>query len=185
MPLIASTAGTAFIRTPAPAFITAFGQRIDQGLLGRTRGRRNAYRVAHSGADRLRFEAANAWTAFNVGLNDVELVVGSSGSVRYSIRYDRWARSAVFYSGILGLILIAFFLGYDVRAYLERHPSAQVPGLSIGQNLAIGWVMAIFWGFVWPWILIVLHRKPLRRLLEQLIAEVDGAAAQSARRAGT
>lgn len=37
--------------------------------------------------------------------------------------------------------------------------------------------MVILWGFVWPWLLIALHKKPLRRLIAGLIAEVDAQAA--------
>jgi hypothetical protein len=36
--------------------------------------------------------------------------------------------------------------------------------------------MALFWGFAWPWLLIALHKRPLRRLMNQIIVEVDAAA---------
>jgi len=48
-----------------------------------------------------------------------------------------------------------------------------IPGLSTEQNLLIAWSMVLFWGFVWPWLLIHLHQRPLRRLLERVISEVD------------
>jgi hypothetical protein len=48
-----------------------------------------------------------------------------------------------------------------------------IPGLSIEQHVLVAWAMVVFWGFVWPWLLIALHKRPLRRLIERLIAEVD------------
>jgi hypothetical protein len=48
-----------------------------------------------------------------------------------------------------------------------------MPGLSIDQNLALAWLMVVFWGFLWPWLLISMHKRPLRRLVTRLIAEVD------------
>ena len=44
------------------------------------------------------------------------------------------------------------------------------------QNVAVAWAMALFWGLVWPWLLILIHRWPLRRLMQRLIADVDSAA---------
>ena len=44
----------------------------------------------------------------------------------------------------------------------------------MNQNVALAWALALFWGFVFPWILIAMHRRPLRRLMDRLIAEVDG-----------
>jgi hypothetical protein len=51
-----------------------------------------------------------------------------------------------------------------------------VPGLSVDQNVAIAWMMALFWGFAWPWLLIAMHKKPLRGLVERVITDVDGQA---------
>jgi hypothetical protein len=76
----------------------------------------------------------------------------------------------------MGLIGLALLLGTDVRGYIARHPNSMVPGLSVEQNLAIAWVMVLFWGFVWPWLLIAMHKRPLRQLVTRLIAEVDAQA---------
>ena len=48
-----------------------------------------------------------------------------------------------------------------------------IPGLSIDQNLRVAWLMVLFWGFIWPWLLIWLHKRPLRGLITRLIAEID------------
>jgi hypothetical protein len=78
-------------------------------------------------------------------------------------------------SGGIGLIGIILLLGFDVRGYIADHESSMVPGLSIEQNLGIAWLMVLFWGFVWPWLLISMHKRPLRELIARLIAEMDAA----------
>jgi hypothetical protein len=89
---------------------------------------------------------------------------------------------AVSLGGVLGLVGLAMLLGFDVRGYIARNEGSMVPGLSIDQNLAIAWTMTLFWGFVWPWLLIALHKRPLRGLVTSLIAEVDATAASSVTR---
>jgi hypothetical protein len=61
---------------------------------------------------------------------------------------------------------------------LTRRPQpSPTIGLSkpaqIDQNLAVAWTMVVFWGFVWPWLLVVMHKRPLRELVTRLIAEGD------------
>ena len=165
--------GTCTIRAEPRAFVSAFARRIETGLLRGASPRRCGYLVTRQQDDGLAFRATNWLTAFNVGLNDVELTISSSGRVGYTIQYRRWATSAVFFCGGLGLALGAFFLVFDIRAYVEQHAASRIPGLSMDQNVAIAWAMAFFWGFVWPWILIALHKRPVGRLMQQLIAEVD------------
>lgn len=178
MEFFASVEGTATIRAQARAFVAAFVRRIETGLLPHAPRWRCQYRVTREGADGLRFQATDWWTAINVGLNDVELAVAPGGRVHYVIRYRRWAGYALALSGTIGVALIAAFLVFDIRDYIVRHPRSAIPGLSTEQNVAIGWVMVLFWGFAWPWILIALHRRPLRRLMNQIVAEVDAAAMQ-------
>lgn len=174
----AAVAGAADIRSDPTSFLTAFARRVEEGLLQGASPSRNAYVVTRRERDRIAFRAASWWTAINVGLNDVEVSVTPDRHVRYGISYWRWTTYALVLSGVVGLALAVFFLMYDIRTYLAEHPSSLVPWLSLDQNVAIGWGMVFFWGFAWPWILTALHRRPLRRLMSRLIAEVDGAAAQ-------
>jgi len=109
----------------------------------------------------------------NVGLNDVDLTISGDGTTHYTIEYSRWAAYVIGLGAVLGAIFIATFLALDIRSYITRHPASRLSRLSIDQNVAIAWAMALFWGFVWPWILIALHRRPLTRLMERIIAEVD------------
>ena len=94
--------------------------------------------------------------------------------MHYRVRYWRWAFFGFALSGTLGLIGLTMLLSLDVRGYIERHPESMMPGLSVDQNLLIAWVMVLFWGFLWPWLLVALHKRPLRGLLERIVAEVDG-----------
>jgi hypothetical protein len=122
-------------------------------------------------------QAADWRTAVNVGLNRLEIRHVPPDLLRYQVRYWQWARYALGLSGGLGLVGLALLLSLDVRGYIARHQSSMVPGLSIDQNLVIAWLMVLFWGFIWPWLLIELHKPPLRTLVTRLIAEVDARAA--------
>jgi hypothetical protein len=174
---LASVEGVASIHSPAPRFAEAFVRRVRAGLLPGGSVARNRYAVTQQSPQRLGVRAEGWPTALAVGLNDVELDVSAGGKVRYRIRYARWSAYAVSLSAVIGIGLMAALIVMDVRAYVQQHSSARIPGFSLQQNVMAAWVMAIFWGFAWPWILIALHRRPLRRLLEQIIAEVDASAA--------
>ena len=172
--------GTCSINSPAAEFFARMKQRVAAGFLsGRAQSRSN-YVVAQAEPTFLCIRAADWSTAINVGLNELELHVTQPGQVRYHVRYWRWAGYAIALSAVLGAIGLAFLLLTDVRSYIEANPSRMIPGLSTEQSLLIAWSMVLFWGFVWPWLLIHLHQRPLRRLLERVISEVDAGASVSA-----
>lgn len=173
--------GSKPVRSAPRAFVSAFARRIAAGLFPGPPSERARYAVTREGGESLHFRAANLGTATNVGLNEVELAA-SEGRVRYTVRYTRWAVFALALGDVIGVLLIAFFLLFDIRGYLARHPASTLPFLSLDQNVALAWAMAVFWGFVWPWILIAMHKGPLRKLIEGLIDEVDAEAAGEARR---
>ncbi len=43
-------------------------------------------------------------------------------------------------------------------------------------------MMVFFWGFVWPWLLIALHKRPLHRLVARIVSDVDPGGSGSPRR---
>jgi hypothetical protein len=164
------------VQSSAEAFIPAFRRRVAAGLLtGRPQPRSN-YEAFDEGFGRLRVRAVDYWTAINVGLNDLELE-HANGTVRFRVRYWRWASYALGLSGGLGLVGLTLLMTMDVRAYIARESSARLPGISLDQNLALAWIMVLFWGGAWPWLLIAFHKRPLRRLVERIIGEVDAEAA--------
>jgi hypothetical protein len=177
MRLTPALEGSANVQSRAEPFFQAFRRRVDAGLLTGRPHPRSRYVVTGAGPDRLEMRAADWWSAINVGLNEVELRYVSPGAVRYRVRYWRWARYVLALSGSLGLAGIVMLLSLDVRGYIAGHRASMIPGLSINQNLFIAWLMVMFWGFVWPWLLIALHKRPLHRLISRLIAEVDDEAA--------
>ena len=173
MTLAPQIEGVVPVRSSATRFVAAFRQRVAAGLLlGRPHPRSN-YRIVEESAGLLRVRAADYWTALNVGLNDLELRLPSSGSVQFRVLYWRWAGYALGISGTFGLIGLFILLTLDVRSYIARQTVAMMPGLSIDQNLALAWGMVLFWGFAWPWLLIAMHKRPLRRLVERIVREVD------------
>ena len=173
--------GTVSIQSSAEKFLQAFRQRVAAGLLSGRPHPRSNYVVSESDPTHLEVRAANWWTAINVGLNRLELRHSPPNMIHYHVQYWRWARYALGLSGALGLVGLVLLLSFDVRGYIARHQNSMVPGLSIEQNLFIAWLMALFWGFVWPWLLISMHKRPLHRLVTHLIAEVDGGAASAKR----
>jgi hypothetical protein len=175
MMFLPSLEGSVTIRAPARAFVTAFARRIEAGLFGSAPGPRSRYAVIRADDTGLAFRAIDWPTAMSVGLNDVDLAVRSD-NVRYRVRYPWWTICVLALSALLGVVLAAFFLLYDLRDYLARQSWPSLFGLSMDQSVAVAWGSVVFWGFVWPWILIALHKRPLRRLIERIIVEVDKAA---------
>jgi hypothetical protein len=174
--------GSASIRSASGPFMQAFAERVKAGLLtGRPHPRSN-YVLDRAGPDQLFVRAADWKTAINVGLNQLELRHVPPDRIQYTVRYWRWAQYALGLGAAIGVIGLALLLGADARGYIERNPNSMIPGLSVGQNLAVAWAMALFWGFVWPWLLIAMHKRPLRQLVARLIAEVDARAAAAGTR---
>jgi hypothetical protein len=171
MALLPEIRGTTPIRSSPADFLQAFRHRLSSGLLTGRPSPRSNYVVTQSRPDRLQFRAADWWTAFNVGLNEVELDPGQD-TVRYHVRYWRWASYALALSGGLGLVGLILLLVTDARGYIARSTGVP-PGPMVEQYLVFAWVMVVFWGFVWPWILIMLHKPALHRLMKRLITEVD------------
>jgi hypothetical protein len=171
MTLTPEIRGTTRIRSAPADSLQAFRQRLSSGLLSGRPHPRSNYVITQAGTDRLQFRAADWWTALNVGLNEVELRSGQ-GTVDYHVRYWRWAKYVLALSGGLGLVGIILLLATDARGYIARSPGMP-PGLTVDQYLVFAWAMVVFWGLVWPWILIFLHKRPLHRLITRLITEVD------------
>jgi hypothetical protein len=166
--------GSVRIKTPAPAFMRRFQQRVEAGLLTGQPHPRSNYLIVEADPALVQVRAADWWTAINVGLNELVIHVPRSGEVGYTIEYWRWAAFAVGLSALIGAVLGALFFAFDIDAYVAANQDLMLPGLSVDQNLWVAWGMVLFWGFIWPWLLILLHRRPLHRLIGRIVAEVDG-----------
>jgi len=172
--------GACFINSLPAEFFARMKGRVVAGLLSGGAQSRSNYVVTQAESTFLRIRAADWSTALNVGLNELELHATQPGQVRYHVRYWRWAGYGIALCAVLGAIGLGFLLFTDVPSYIEAHPARMIPGLSTEQNLLFAWTMVLFWGFVWPWLLIHLHQRPLHRLLERVISEVDAGESVSA-----
>jgi hypothetical protein len=173
MSLIPEIHGTVPIRSDPQVFLQAFRQRVALGLLSGKPHPRSNYVVTEADIGQLHVRAADWWTAINVGLNELDLRLQRDGVARYRVRYWRWASYVLGLCGVVGLIGLLTIFALDVRTYIEQSPARMLPGLSVDQNLFVLWAMVVFWGFVWPWLLILLHKRPLQKLVTRLITEVD------------
>jgi len=168
--------GTIPIHASKSRFTAALRQRIENGLLTGQPGPRSKYEIVESTTETIRVRAVGWWTAINVGLNDLNLDFSKSGKLHFRLQFWRWAIYCLVLCSGLGLTGVASFLALDIESYIANNPGARVPGLTIDQNLYLAWGILLFWGFVWPWILIALHKRPLRRLLARLLSEIDARA---------
>ena len=168
--------GSVPVQSSAAQFVQAFRRRVTAGLLTGQPHPRSDYQVVDAGGESLRVRAASYWTAISVGLNDIELRISQAGTVHYRVEYWRWASYCLGLSGVLGLAGLLLLLTVDLREFVADFVTFGLPGLSIEQNVGIVWAMVLFWGFAWPWCLILIHKGPLRRLVERIIREVDAQA---------
>lgn len=130
--------------------------------------RRNRYVVVSQSDRELRFRSTGFLTSINIGLNDVQVRIdsapGSAPRVRYEVRFFGWARYCVVLCAVIGIALIVAWSVFGGKF-----------GAGKAAARPILWVMVIFWGFLWPWILVALHKRPAARALERLFAEVNRA----------
>jgi hypothetical protein len=157
-------------------FLEGMKARVRSGLLMGRPHWRSRYTVTNHTQQELAFRASDIMTAIDVGLNEVILRTPGNGTVEYSVSYLRWAAYVVGLGALLGIGFIVAFLFWDIQAQLDRYPLLSDPVLNRTIGLAIFWGLIVFWSLVWPWILIVMHRPFARKLLEQVIREVDIAA---------
>lgn len=176
MSLTPQIEGAMPIQASKSQFIATLRQRIETGFLTGKPGPRSNYEIVESQPETVRVRAVDWWTAINVGLNDLNLNFSKSGKLHFRLQFWRWAIYGLVLCSVLGLIFVALFLAIDIRSYIANNAGARLPWLSIDQNLYLAWGMVLFWGFVWPWILIAFHKRPLRRLLAKLVSEIDAKA---------
>jgi len=153
-----------------PDFTKALAERVRRGLFPRASERRNRYKVMNESEGELRFRSEGPLSAINIGWNDVQVQIdlapetpGAPPKIHYRVTFFNWAAYGVALCGFIGICLIAAASIFGSK-YLLGYPGAKT----------IFWVMVVFWGFVWPWILVALHKRPAATALERLFAEVNG-----------
>jgi hypothetical protein len=178
MALLPEIRGNLKIRSEPEPFFKAFRRRVASGLLTGTPHRRSNYIATLVDARHLSVRAADWKSAINVGLNDLDFGYAGDGILRYRVRYWRWTIYCLALGAVLAAIGIALVLTFDVRGYLTAAPGRMLWGLSVDQNIILLWAFIVFWGFVWPWLLVALHKRPLHALVKRLVAAVDESVAE-------
>ena len=172
------------IQASSARFISALHERIRSGLLTNQSRQRENYSIVESTPKIIQVRAIGWWTATNVGLNDLNLNFADPGIIHFRLDFWRWSVYCLGLSLALGLGGALTFLMIDIRDYITDHSGSRIPGLSIQQNMYFAWGILSFWALIWPWILIALHKRTLRRLIVRLVGEIDANAINDSQQAG-
>lgn len=154
----------------ADDFVARLAARVESGLFPMASAGRNRYTITERLQTRLRFRSVGLLTGINVGLNDVAIRAdGRAPEVSYEVSYWTWAKYNLFLAAgiadVLGLVLLATLLGV---------PMFQIDvNLPTNVMLLIFVPMILFWGVLWPWILIALHKRPAAGCLTRIFDEVN------------
>jgi hypothetical protein len=116
---------------------------------------------------RLRIVAKDWATRLAIGLNDVELTLEPGGRLSYRVSYREWTRFPMWMA--IGFSSLTALVGLII--YVSGAPTGPV---HTGGWVGIG--SGLFWGGVWPWllmgILVSAHKKIAQRVLVQFLGQV-------------
>jgi hypothetical protein len=150
---------------------TRVAARVKSGIFPGASPARNRYEVLELTSDSMRFRSIGLLAGINVGLNDVRLQVDrASNSVRYTVEYWTWASYGLYLCLAIALVAGIGLLTPLAGVYLfpkDTYPSTAALKFGI-------FPMVIFWGLIWPWILILMHKAPAARCLTRILDEVNG-----------
>ncbi len=151
-------------------FLDKIAERIASGLFPLAPPSRNRYEVVERTDDSLRFRSRGLLTGINIGLNDVRLRIdGDAREIRYEVSYWTWAKYSIYLclgiGGLLGIVMIALSFGWYIFP-MNLYPSNYL-------ITTVGLPMIIFWGLIFPWILIALHKRPASRCLMNIFDEAN------------
>jgi hypothetical protein len=143
-------------------FVERIARRVRTGLLVPGRRSRANYVVEKQGPDAISFAARGFWTAYNIGLNDVELRREGQKRILFHGSFRRWTLYGVIHGLVIALVILVGILALpDYRDEISRTP--------------LGWpfvgALLVFFGLVWPWILVALQRRFVPRALERIVRE--------------
>lgn len=141
-------------------FVERIIQRVQTGFLQAGMKVRANYVAIPQQDGSVRVTANDFWTAINVGLNDVVVRREAGNVIRYEVSFGTWAKYCVFLGGVIFLlVLIVQF-------------AAHLAGFSVTPSqFVLGMLIAAFFGLVWPWLLIEMHKRPAARCLDRILRE--------------
>jgi len=154
--------GTIEFKALPDDYTDRIARRVETGLLVAGSRRRANYVVRAKSREAVSFSAVGFWTAYNLGLNEVEVRGAGPNCVDYHGSFRRWALYATINSLALAtVILIGLLVLPGARDQVSRYTWGW---LYIGALLA-------FFGLVWPWLLVAMHRRFVPRALERIVRE--------------
>ncbi len=158
--------GTIEFKALPDDYTDRIARRVETGLLVPGSRRRANYVVRAKSREAVSFSAVGFWTAYNLGLNDVEVRGAGPNRVDYHGSFRRWALYAAINSLALSTVIIIGLLVWPgARDEVSRY--------------SWGWpfigVLLAFFGLVWPWLLVALHRRLVPRTLERIVREAVAA----------
>ena len=156
--------------------ISALTERIrNNGLLAPTASKaRNSYEILESGYDRLHFRSTGLLTSIAIGLNDVNVRIDQmqANTLNYTIKYWTWAKYSIFLC--FGILILVPGILYFTQYKIISQSMNEIPGAVNSIPLFIFLGNALFWGLLWPWILIAIHKKHACRALEHILMQENG-----------
>lgn len=146
-------------------FLVKLAHRVRTGLFPLGSPRRNAYRITAQTVNSLQFRSTNLLTGLNIGLNDVTITIDNqTGIIHYQVSYWTWAAYCIVLSLLIGLCLAG------AKYYIPRDWYYPEPI----DNLVF-WLFVVFWGLIWPWVLIAWHKGAIVKCLNRIFDEVNNA----------
>jgi hypothetical protein len=145
-------------------FTDRIRERVKRGLFMPGRRTRANYAVRNASKDEIAFGAEDLLTAYNVGLNEVQISRQGRDAIRYHVSFWRWTWLAVAHGAVIGLMFsVLFLVAPAMRHTLEAYPYGP----------QAFWTLVAFFGLIWPWALTAIHRrfadKALRRILQETL----------------
>lgn len=138
-------------------------QRVRNGFVLDGNRARNSYETARTEGS-LRITACDYFTAANVGLNDVTIVVTGEGRVDYIVRFDMWRRYCIRLCAMIAAMIMVTFVVMWLAGNGHLIDVA-------GAGFWVGVLNLTFWGFAWPYVLAELHKRQAARCLERILRE--------------
>jgi hypothetical protein len=157
-------------KRPTADFMGRMADRVrSAGLFPTAAERRNRYEVVSQSQTAVRVRSTNLLTGINVGLNDIALATVDGGrGIRYTVSFWTWAKYSLALSGIIGIAIGVVFCLPIV--FEDGNPFTDYSAALI---LAAAIPMALFWGGLFPWLHIAVHRRYARKCLIRILDEIS------------
>lgn len=158
--------GSIELDTVPADFTDRIERRVESGLFVPGSRTRANYVVCDKSPDQIRFMANDFLTAYNIGLNTVVLKRTGQHTITYRGRFWKWALFAVVQAFVIAtLIGLALLALPGAREQISGYP---------GGLLLVG-ALLVFFGLIWPWILVAIHGRFAARAVERIVRQAVAA----------